>query len=87
MPDALLPGGARPSPKQTDSAWNQPFSSHPWGTLVPTGRADRTQGCQECTRSLGTDQPSRALNTFEENTTSPTERPWHQRPSEWRYYP
>ena len=59
--------GARRSPKQTDPAWNQHSSSHPCGTPVPTGRAGRTQGYQECTRSLGTDQASRALNTSGEN--------------------
>ena len=39
------------------------------------------QGCQECAQSLGTDQASHALSTFEENMTPPTEQPWHQRPS------
>ena len=48
---------------------------------MPTGRAGSPQGCQECTQSLGTDQASHALSTFEENMTPPTEQPWPPRPS------
>ena len=72
---------ARRSPEQTDPAWNQPSSSHPHGTPVPTGRAGRPRGCQECAQSLGTDRASCALSTFEGNTTPPAEQPWPQRPS------
>ena len=72
--------GVRPTPCQTLplggpvghlSRQTQPGTVIPAHTHVgPQCQQEEqtgTQGCQECTRSLGTDQASRALNTSGEN--------------------
>ena len=86
MPDALPPRGhVCHLSRQTQPGTS--LSAHtyvgPW-----CNRKSRQDPGQPRMHPGIRDRPAiTCLEHIEDNTASPTERPWHQRPSEWWYYP